>query len=183
MRHITSIARRRSAAFTLVEVMVALVVLSIGLLGIASMQALALSSTNNARMRSLAAIEAASLASMMHTNRAYWATSAPASFTVVDGTISDSVLKTAGVDCTSTTTPCTPARLAAYDTQKWVAALGAVIPHPTVNVTCPVAVVPMNCTIYITWAESAVALTKQEADNAAADAAFKKPDYTLYVQP
>jgi type IV pilus assembly protein PilV len=179
----TTAARRRSAAFTLVEVMVALIVLSIGLLGIASMQAMALSSTSNARMRSLAAIEATSLASTMHTNRAYWATSAPASFTVVDGVISDTVLKTTGVDCTSTTTPCTPARLAAYDTQRWAGALGAVLPHPSATITCPVATVPMNCTIYITWAESAVALTKQEADNAAADAAFKKPDYTLYVQP
>lgn len=182
MRHLTPIARRRSAAFTLVEVMVALVVLSIGLLGIASMQALALSSTSNARMRSLAAIEAASFASMMHTNRAYWATSAPASFTVVDGTISDSVLKTTGVDCTSTTTPCTPAALAAYDTQRWVAALGAVIPHAQVEIGCPLAVVPMSCTIYIKWAESAVALTKQEAAQTGA-AAFKNPDYTLYVQP
>jgi hypothetical protein len=71
--------------------------------------------------------------------------------------------------------------LAAYDTQKWVAALGAVIPHPTATITCPVDVVPMSCTIYIKWAESAVALTKQEADTV--DAAFKKPDYTLYVQP
>src|SRR5262249_49090206 len=106
MKHLNSTIRRRSAAFTLVEVMVALIVLSIGLLGIASMQAMALSSTTNARMRSLAAIEAASLASVMHTNRAYWATSAPATFTVKDGVISDTVLKKSGVDCTSTTTPC-----------------------------------------------------------------------------
>ena len=40
-----------------------LLVISIGLLGIAKMQALALSSTGTAKMRSLAAIEAASLAS------------------------------------------------------------------------------------------------------------------------
>lgn len=183
MKHLNAAVRRRSAAFTLVEVMVALIVLSIGLLGIASMQAMALSSTTNARMRSLAAIEAASLASTMHTNRAYWATSAPATFTVKDGVISDSVLKTTGVDCTSKTVPCTPARLAAYDTQRWAAALGAVLPHPSATITCPVATVPMNCTIFITWAESAVSLTKQAADNASADAAYKKPDYTLYVQP
>jgi type IV pilus assembly protein PilV len=183
MRHLKSAARRLSAAFTLVEVMVALIVLSIGLLGIASMQAMALSSTSNARMRSLAAIEAASFASMMHTNRAYWATSAPASFTVVDGVISNSTLKQSGVDCTSTTTTCTPAKLAAYDTQRWATALGTVLPHPSATITCPVATVPMNCTIYITWAESAVSLTKQAAANASADAAFKKPDYTLYVQP
>ena len=59
--------------FTIIEVMVALVVISIGLLGIAKMQALALASTSTSRLRSLAAIQAASLGSAMHANRAYWA--------------------------------------------------------------------------------------------------------------
>jgi type IV pilus assembly protein PilV len=65
--------RLRTGGFTLVEVMVALVVIAIGMLGIAKMQALTLSNTGASRMRSLAAIEAASLAAAMHANRAYWA--------------------------------------------------------------------------------------------------------------
>ena len=52
--------------------MVAVVVICIGLLGIAKMQAMALSNTSMSRQRSLAAIEAASFASAMHSNRAYW---------------------------------------------------------------------------------------------------------------
>jgi prepilin-type N-terminal cleavage/methylation domain-containing protein len=59
--------------FSLIEVLVALIVVSVGLLGIAKMQAVAYSSTGVASKRSLAAIEAASLASSMHANRAYWA--------------------------------------------------------------------------------------------------------------
>ncbi len=75
MRSVRS-ADPHSQGFSLVEVMVALVVLSIGLLGIAKMQALSLSSTTIASMRSLAALEASSLAAAMHENRGYWATAA-----------------------------------------------------------------------------------------------------------
>jgi len=63
----------RARGFTLVEVMVAVIVICIGLLGIAKMQALALSNMTASRLRSLAAIEAASLAASMHSNRNYWA--------------------------------------------------------------------------------------------------------------
>ena len=72
--------------FSLVEVMVAVVVICVGLLGIAKMQALALSNSNTSRLRSLAAIEAAGLAAAMHSNREYWAgstgTAPPATITV-----------------------------------------------------------------------------------------------------
>src|ERR1700743_472856 len=61
------------AGFTIVETLVALLVISIGLLGIAKMQALAMSSTGTARMRSIAALEAASLASALRADRNYWA--------------------------------------------------------------------------------------------------------------
>jgi type IV pilus assembly protein PilV len=63
--------------FSLVEVMVAVVVICVGLLGIAKMQALALSNSNTSRLRSLAAIEAAGLAAAMHSNREYWAGNTP----------------------------------------------------------------------------------------------------------
>jgi len=76
----------RIRGFSLVEVMVAVVVICVGLLGIAKMQALALSNSNTSRLRSLAAIEAAGLAAAMHSNREYWAgstgTAPPATITV-----------------------------------------------------------------------------------------------------
>lgn len=65
--------RERIKGFTLTEVLVALIVIAIGTLGIAKMQALALSSTGASRSRALAALEASSLAAAMHANRAYWA--------------------------------------------------------------------------------------------------------------
>jgi type IV pilus assembly protein PilV len=70
--------------FSLLEVMVALTIIAIGMLGIAKMQGLALSSTTASRARALAAIEASSLAAAMQANRTYWAsaTSAPGTITI-----------------------------------------------------------------------------------------------------
>ena len=73
--------RLRARGFSLIEVMVAVIVICIGVLGIAKMQALALSNTNTSRLRSLAAIEAASLAASMHSNRNFWG-AATANYTV-----------------------------------------------------------------------------------------------------
>ena len=66
--------RSAISGFSLVEVMVAVVVICVGLLGIAKMQALALSNMTTSRLRSLAAFEAAGLAAAMHSNRDYWST-------------------------------------------------------------------------------------------------------------
>jgi type IV pilus assembly protein PilV len=91
--------------FSLVEVMVAVVVICVGLLGIAKMQALAMSNSNTSRLRSLAAIEAAGLAAAMHSNREYWAGNVPPATITVNALAnpqiqsSDAVLQAdAGVD-------------------------------------------------------------------------------------
>src|SRR5689334_6960443 len=80
----------RVRGFSLIEVMVAVIVICVGLLGIAKMQALALSNTTTARMRSLAALEAASLAAAMHSNRQYWGNTPPASLTLTQVAIASS---------------------------------------------------------------------------------------------
>src|SRR5579871_1202658 len=64
--------QRHLHGFSVLEVMVALIIISVGLLGIAKMQALAIASTTTSRTRSIAALEAASLASAMRADRAYW---------------------------------------------------------------------------------------------------------------
>src|ERR1700759_974300 len=113
---------RNAAGFSLIEVLVALIIISVGLLGVARMQALSLSNTNAARLRSLAAIEAASLASAMHADRAYWSANYP-TITVAGTAItsSDGGLTTA-VNCNSGggTAPCNATQLAAADLNEWV---------------------------------------------------------------
>jgi type IV pilus assembly protein PilV len=178
--------------------MIALIIIAIGLLGVARMQALALSSASVSRLRSLAALEAASLASAMHANRAYWAAAALAQPIVVNGaavTTSDSSLtaalntaNNAGRDyCTPDHgAPCTSVALAAADLHEWATDLNATLPNATARITCPATNTPLNCTIQINWFENAVAINKQQADAAAAapgPAQFQTPTYTLIVEP
>lgn len=176
-------SRPADGGFSLIEVMVSLIVMSAGLLGVAKMQALALASTQIASMRSMTAIQAASLASAMHENRGYWGSVAPAA--VAGGivvtktdvssspTISTSTLTTS-TDCTTTT--CNSTTLAAYDLQQWALALQTVLPNYVATITCSAAS-PVTCTININWTEKAISLMPAGANTQAS------PTYTLYVQP
>ena len=137
---------KHQRGFTLLEVMVSLMIISVGLLGVAKMQALSLTNTSVASMRSLAAIEAASLAATMHENRAYWSSAAPAATGGIEakGTgpgsspqITPSGTLTATVDCTTGTVPyCTSDQVAAYDLQQWAAAVNSVLPNYDAKITC-----------------------------------------------
>lgn len=194
-----SAACARASGFTLIEVLVALVITAIGLLGIAKIQALVYANTGSASVRSLVAIQAAGLAAAMHANRAYWAAGAApypgaAGFTITGSTtgmtISDSVLNTtatAPTDCnlgTSTVAlPCTPPVLAAYDLHTWARGLFALLPgaNPVTSIACNPGNIPLNCIITITWNEKTVSLNAQSA--AGATATTFAPTYTLYVEP
>jgi len=61
--------RRRSSGFSLIEVLVAIVVLSFGLLGMVGLQATALQNNREARMQSIAVNLARELAEMMRGNK------------------------------------------------------------------------------------------------------------------
>jgi type IV pilus assembly protein PilV len=189
--------------FSLVEVMVAIVVICVGLLGIAKLQALSLSNTGTARLRSLAALEAASLASAMHSNREYWASTPPTSTVVTSNpapappTIvsSDATMgATATTDlaafpalpqtCVGTATSgavCPAPNLAAFDLAWWLTSLNALLPNPGATINCSNAA-PAACTIQITWTESAVAMNSRET-NLPGTQQFQTPTYTLYVEP
>jgi type IV pilus assembly protein PilV len=178
--------------FSLIEVLVSLVIVSIGLLGIAKMQALAYSSTGVAGKRSIAAIQAASLASSMSANRAYWAALTAPTNTTVNGLVVASTDGALAVptNCTwGAAAPCAPNQVAAYDMQSWAKALQPLLTNDQATIACITIKVPVNCTITLTWTENAVAINSQEAaaSQAAAaagtPAALQLPSYTLYVQP
>ncbi len=193
MKH--SHSDKRPGGFSLVEVMVGLVVISVGLLGIAKMQALAMSSTGGAKMRSLAALEAASLASALHADRAYWSA-------IVATQAAPFVVKTNGASIASATDAaltatqtcfvaspgaCTTTQMAAYDLQDWVAGnaatgtvgLNSQLPTPQSTITCYQTTGPTSCIIQITWNEHLVATNTAAANVAAVEATA----YTLYVEP
>jgi type IV pilus assembly protein PilV len=188
--------------FSLVEVMVAVVVICAGLLGIAKLQALSLSNTSTARLRSLAAVEAASLASAMHSNREYWASTPPTSIVVTPNTPAAPTIVSSDAAMAATATAdlgvfpalpqncvgtnngipvCPAVNLAAFDLAWWLTSLSSLLPNSGATINCS-NVAPAACTILITWTESAVAMNSSES-NAPGAQQFQTPTYTLYVEP
>ncbi len=174
--------------FTLIEVLVALIITAIGLLGIAKIQALAYASTGSASVRSLVALQAAGLAASMHADRSYWAGGfAPVPVIITGTAINDPTLSATAASATYCvsgygTAPCTTDVLAAFDLHTYATALNAMLgnSNPVTTINCPVTI-PVNCTIQVTWNENAVSVNSQGATNST-NTTFT-PTYTLYVEP
>jgi type IV pilus assembly protein PilV len=177
--------------FSLIEVLVALTIIGVGMLGIAKIQALAYASTATASLRSLAAIEAASLASAMRANRNYWqvaAATAPQTITVTNAAVTastDAALIGSAVDC-SVSVCSIPAQLAAYDLAQWAQSLNALLPSDSASVLCqpPVtAAYPVGCSITVSWIERNTGAGINAKSQGAAVTAMTAPSYTLFVEP
>jgi len=115
--HVKSPARA-AAGFTLLEVLVALVVLSIGLLGIGKLMLVASRANDSAYLRSQATALAYGMFDTLRSNRL---TALAGAYNVnpVSG------VGAPGVNCETTT--CTAAQLAQYDLFKWQGALTAAL--------------------------------------------------------
>jgi type IV pilus assembly protein PilV len=180
---------------SLIEVLVALVVVSIGLLGIAKMQALAIASTRGSSTRSLISIEAASLASAMHANQLYWqqVSNTTTTFTAAvanNAITSSSDANLVGQTTNCSTTVCVGRPMAAYDLVTWGSNLNSVINGSTGTVDCSGA--PVTCTITISWTENMVGLnastqyatgTGTNPQTTQAQQQTQQLQYALLVQP
>lgn len=179
--------RRAAAGFSLIEALITMVVVGVGLLGLAKIQAAAVGNTQISRIRSLVALQTESLAAAMHGNSAFWAAggTAPATFSVTGTTITDSsnVLNqtlTAGA-CLSGKS-CTPAQLAAYDVQQWASTMNANFPGYSATVNCTTATgVPVSCNITVSWNEKYVAINSTTSASGVVTASTQS--FTVYVQP
>ena len=199
--------RTRAGGFSLIEVLVAMLVISIGLLGIAKMQALALANTNGGRLRALASIEAGSLVATMQSERNYWGNiTANLTITIVgtpganaatpgssvvtssdslqSGTVTCTAPTTATVgtctgslQCVSTAAPCTAQKMAAYDLQQWAGRVQQVLGSDAVSILCTATTPPVNCQITINWAEATV------NSNSGETGSMSPPSYTVFVNP
>ncbi len=162
------------SGFSLVEVLVSLIVISIGLLGNAGMQALAINNTAIARNRSLAAIEADALASMMHANVGYWNMSIT-SFSISGTTLGNSTLNSQTTDCIANT--CSASQMAGYDLKQWGTLVANLLPSGTGNVACSAATSTsgVSCVITVSWLENKLILNQTGTS--------ETQNYTLVVQP
>ncbi len=112
-------AARRARGFTLLEVLVALVVLSIGLLGIGKLVMASARGNDSAYMRSQATALAYAILDAMRANRDQAIAGA---YNVSLGSY------TGGANCVTPNT-CTAAQLVAYDLSQWKGKMAVVLPN------------------------------------------------------
>ena len=180
-----SARRAGGRGFSLIEVLVSLIVIAIGMLGIAKLQAMAYASTGTASLRSLAAIQAASLAAAMHANRTYW-TSVPTPLTiqVTGAAYPNPPVVTPAVGAPGCFTACSPASLANSDLATWANNINLVLPSVSGKVSCPTPIPvsgvtpPIGCTIQLQWTERSAGINAQSQGTT-----MTSPIYTLYVEP
>ena len=137
---------KKQCGFTLLEVLIALLILSIGLLGLASLQTNGLRSNQMASMRTTATQLAYDIADRMHANPAGVDAPDPLNY-VIAISKDDPVIAT---DCESTT--CTPSQMATYDLAQWRSAIRS-LPGGTSSIVKTVTGTVVTHTITVYWNE------------------------------
>ena len=105
---------RRIRGFSLIEVLIALTILSIGLMGLAGLQGLSVMSSNRAHLQTQATLLAQEMIDRMRAN--------PDQARSNQYVIAKSAFPSAGANCRSSS--CTPQQLAVFDLLQWKCALG-----------------------------------------------------------
>jgi len=152
-------AFHRQRGFTLVEVLVSLVVLSIGLLGMAKLILVSSHSNDSAYMRSQATALAYEMLDNMRANVA--AAEAHSYDTAM------SSMPAAPTSCVQTGTACTPTQLALWDVYSWKQHLSAAVtygalPSGTASVVTSTST-PVTATIIVQWDDSSATAALQQA--------------------
>ncbi|MFZ6648994.1 type IV pilus modification protein PilV [Undibacterium sp. TJN25] len=173
-------ALKKRCGFTLIEVLIALVVTAVGLLGLAKMQALAIASTKTSGSRSLIALQVGSLASAMHANKKFWASnSVPSTFSAATTKVTDSSGILNASISGGCATLCTPAAMAANDVQAWANDMYNQFPTYTAKIDCTDNTnQPVSCEIYVTWKENNVAMNKT-----ASAVTTETQSFSVFVKP
>lgn len=171
---------KNEKGLALIEVMIAIVVFSFGILGVAGVMTVSIKNNHNGYMRSQAAFLASSAIDMMRRNQlALWGTAGVSDF---DGTYSG--YTDVSTDCA--TASCTSADMAQRDVTNWGNMIDQLLPNSSGQIQCinggtlPITAIPVMmtnpappgpdvicehcaiepyngfCNITITWSESNV---------------------------
>lgn len=161
----------KQRGFTLLEVMIALMIFSIGLLGLAGLQAGGLRSNTQAQLRTVAVIQADDMADRIRSN--------PRGVTDGDYNAMDSSNPTAG-NCISNT--CTAAQMATYDYYEWETSNQGLLPsgHGTVTTTVVGGGVTTLFTVTVMWDEDR---TGVNGTNCSGDPTVDLKCYVLVFEP
>jgi type IV pilus assembly protein PilV len=137
-----SVERCSARGFSLVEVLVALVILSVGMLGIAALYVESLRSGRTALFRTQAVTLASDIADRIRAN--------PSAKAAYAGTITSSDTVAA---CAPGGAGCTAEELAKHDTATWLKSLESTLPGGSGTIQFDNTTVPATYTITITWTE------------------------------
>jgi type IV pilus assembly protein PilV len=147
---------RKSRGFTLVEVLVSLVVLSVGLLGMAKLVLVSAHSNDSAYLRSQATALAYEILDKMRAN--------PAGALAGNYTTALGAMPAAPVSCIGTGTVCTPLQIALWDVYSWKQHLttgtdtagtrSGAMPSGTASIVTS-GTSPVTATIVVQWDDSA----------------------------
>lgn len=159
-------AHPRQRGFSMLEVLIAVLVFSLGMIGLAGLLIFATQSNHVAYLRTQATFLAHNMAMRMGANPAgLWAGDYNGAYP----------LAAAPADCSA---GCTPAQLAAYDQQQWSAQLRTFLPNVAGNINCTIggsSYTPTaaqfnlrppyggTCTMTLTWNEAGGAGGAQQA--------------------
>lgn len=174
--------RKTVAGFSLIEILVSILIISLGILGTSSLLIKGMNNAKTASLRSSAAAQASSLAAAMYANRSFWAVrTSDINFTSSGAEISN---KSTNIDTTRPScNACSPAQIAGLDVSTWVASLDTALPDAKSDVSCPKVDgnAAHNCTIKISWSERFIEQGKTAV--AASAATSGERHYFLYVEP
>ena len=135
-----STAAHRQRGFSLVEVLIALIIMSVGMLGIAGLYVQSMQAGRTSMFRHNAVTLAGDVADRIRANPI-----AGAAYAAGGGVDSGCVAQ--GVDCSEP-------QMASHDIFLWTEQATASLPNGQVNITFDCAVVPPEYTIQVAWVEA-----------------------------
>ena len=183
-------SKQKQHGVSLIEVLISILIIAIGVLGLAKMQALSIANTSVAGSRGLIALQASSLASLLHSNKAFWQVASPAASNCngtsacnFSGTNSAPAAFAYTAQTCTYAAPCATQQIAAYDLNTWMGNMYSVAPTYGANINCQNSSnSPTSCVITISWSEKQTGMNVQTAANATGTTKATQY-YYLYVQP
>lgn len=139
MKQLNQNTKRRQAGFSLVEVLVALVIMSVGMLGIAGLYVQSMQAGRTSMFSHHAVTLAGDVADRIRSN--------PTAGTAYEAATG------ADNSCIAGTVVCTPAQMAAQDILQWQAQAADTLPAGTVEITRDGTGVPAEYEIVVAWTE------------------------------
>lgn len=149
---------RRTDGFTVVEVLISLLILSVGLMGLATLQVVGLQNTHGGAQRAQAAFLAYDITDRMRTNTA--AVTAGSYNLAAQGTAGTGGMGAAVpnpivlVDCFGAAANCSATQMAAHDLGQWQTQLGAYLNNGTGAIATVDNITTTLVTISIQWADA-----------------------------